>query len=296
MAERSILDKSQGFQKVCDIMIDSKPAAIGKLGTIELDIAYYRFKTKKQNSPIPPQALPILCKNAGMFPPDQETAVKMADELLKSILYFTVVSPWWGIPQSLELYNALSKHSEFVSLPSLECFLSPIPDHWWTAKLAPHTKVLVLSPFASSIESQIPHLDKIWSSRPGFWNPTTQFKTLRFPLSFGIQSPAIQQEMLATWKDSLGLLDDFKKRMDAIEYDVVMIGAGIYSLPLMAHAKQQGKRAIHLGGGTQIFFGIRGGRWDPMPEFQELFNEHWIRPSSEERPTHYTSVEKGCYW
>jgi hypothetical protein len=102
--------------------------------------------------------------------------------------------------------------------------------------------------------------------------------------------------MMDRWTDSFGLLADFKKQMDSIDYDVVILGVGIYSLPLMAHAKQKGKRAIHLGGPTQLLFGIRGGRWDTMPEFQELFNEHWIRPSTEERPTHYTSVEGGCYW
>jgi hypothetical protein len=102
--------------------------------------------------------------------------------------------------------------------------------------------------------------------------------------------------MLEKWTDSLGLINDFKKQMDAIDYDVVLIGVGIHSLPLMAHAKQQGKRAIHLGGSTQLYFGIRGGRWDGEAAFEPFFNDAWVRPSEKERPTHYTSVEKGCYW
>jgi len=84
--------------------------------------------------------------------------------------------------------------------------------------------------------------------------------------------------------------------MDSIDYDIVLIGAGIHSLPLMAHAKQKGRKAIHLGGSTQLFFGIRGGRWDTMADFQQFFNEYWIRPSAKERPVNYTTVEKGCYW
>lgn len=298
MSTRPILEGADGFAKVCDTMIAETPAAIGKLGTIEFELTYYRFKTRKQGYPVPVpvQMLGPLCRNAGMFPPTQDMALRMADELLKSILYFTVVSPWWSVSNSVELYNSLSKPADFVSLQSLECFLSPNPSHWWTARLAPHTKVLVLTPFASSIESQIPHLDKIWSSRPGFWNPTTKFRILPFPSSYGIQSKVQQNAMLDRWTDSFGLLADFKKQMDSIDYDIVILGVGIYSLPLMAHAKQRGKRAIHLGGPTQLLFGIRGGRWDTMSEFQELFNEHWIRPSVEERPTHYTSVEGGCYW
>jgi hypothetical protein len=231
-----------------------------------------------------------------MFPPTQETALKMADELLESLLFFTITSPWWSIPHSIELYNTLSPSANFVTLQALECFLSPDPDHWWTSKIPSNTKVLVISPFSSSIERQIPNLDKIWAARPGLWNPTTQFKTIKFPLSYGTQSHEIQKEMTDRWSDSLGLLAWAKEQMDSIDYDIVMIGAGIYSLPLMAHVKQRGKKAIHLGGSTQLFFGIRGGRWDTMAEFQPLFNEHWIRPALEERPVNYASVEEGCYW
>ena len=296
MTSRPILEGSEAFAKVRDELIGSGPAAIGKLGTIELELAYYRFKTKKDQRPIPEQLLVPLCRNAGMFPPTQETALKMADELLTSLLYFSVTSPWWAVPQSLELYNTLSRSAKFVTLQALECFLSPNPDHWWTASIPSNTKVLIISPFSSSIERQIPNLDKIWASRPGLWNPTTKFQTIKFPLSYGTQSQEIQKEMTDRWSDSLGLLAYVKEQMDSLDYDIAMIGAGIYSLPLMAFAKQRGKKAIHLGGSTQLFFGIRGGRWDTMADFQPLFNEHWIRPALEERPVNYTSVEKGCYW
>ena len=80
------------------------------------------------------------------------------------------------------------------------------------------------------------------------------------------------------------------------DYDVVLVGAGIYSLPLVAHAKQRGKKGIHLGGSTQLFFGIRGSRWDSMKEFQGFFNEFWVRPAVEERPANFQMVERGCYW
>jgi hypothetical protein len=296
MSSRPILEGSNAFAKVRDELTGSSPAAIGKLGTIELELAYYRFKTKRDQRPIPEQLLVPLCRNAGMFPPTQETALKIADELLKSLLFFTTTSPWWAVSQSLELYNTLSRSANFVALQALECFLSPNPDHWWTSKIPSNTKVLVISPFSSSIERQIPNLDKIWVARPGLWNPTTQFKTIKFPLSYGTQSKEIQKEMTDRWSDSLGLLAWAKEQMDSIDYDIVMIGAGIYSLPLMAFAKQRGKKAIHLGGSTQLFFGIRGGRWDTMADFQSLFNEHWIRPALEERPVNYASVEKGCYW
>ena len=295
---RPILDGPQGFAKVCEQLLGLSPAAIGKLGSSELSLAYYVFKTKRIHNPppIPNEMLDLLSINAGLFPPTQATAVKMGNELLTAVLHFTMTSPWFGIQQSLEIYNVLSKPADFVAINCFECFLSPNPNDWWTARLPAKTKVLVVSPFSSSIEAQIPNLDKIWASRPGLWNPELQFQTIQFPLSYGTQTEKIQKEMTDQWTDSLGLVSSIKTQMDTIDYDIVLIGAGIHSLPLMAHAKQKGKKAIHLGGSTQLFFGIRGGRWDTMADFQQFFNEHWIRPSVEERPVNYTTVEKGCYW
>jgi hypothetical protein len=67
-------------------------------------------------------------------------------------------------------------------------------------------------------------------------------------------------------------------------------------LPLSAYVKSLGKISIHIGGGTQILFGIRGKRWDDMPEVASLYNEHWVRPAGTERIQYPEKVEEGCYW
>jgi hypothetical protein len=288
---KPILEGTEGFARVCEQLLGAPPAAIGKLGTIELQLAYFRFKTKSQGQPVPIEMLAPLTRNAGLFPPTQDAALKMADELLKSLLHMTTLSPWWSVPQTLELYSVLARPATFVSLQSLECFLSPTSDHWWTKTPA---KILVISPFAKTIEGQIPKLDKVWPQ--GLFHPNTTFQTLAFPLSYGIQGPDEQYAMRSQWTDSLGLLEDMKRRMDSLDYDIVIVGAGIYSLPLVAHAKVKGRKGIHLGGATQLLFGIRGGRWDDMKEFKSFFNEHWVRPVASERPANYQQVEKGCYW
>jgi chemotaxis response regulator CheB len=73
-------------------------------------------------------------------------------------------------------------------------------------------------------------------------------------------------------------------------------GAGAWSLPLVAHAKSLGAFAIHLGGATQILFGIKGGRWDMHPEVSAFYNEAWTRPSLCETPQGIQKIEGGCYW
>jgi hypothetical protein len=293
---RPILEGVEGFDAVAKQMLGPQPAGIGKLGSIELQLAYFRFKTKQanqNNNPVPEQMLLPLTRNAGMFPPNSGVAIRMADELLKSLLHMTCLSPWWGIPETLELYNVLARQATLVSLQNLECFHTADPTLKWTANLKPGTKVLVISPFSKTIQQQVPKLAQIW---PGLWAPDLIFKTISCPLSYGVQDPDTQHFMRVNWTDSLGLLQDLKTQMDNTDYDVVLVGAGIYSLPLVAHARQSNKRGIHLGGGTQLFFGIRGSRWDTMKEFQTFFNEHWVRPALEERPANFQMVERGCYW
>lgn len=64
---------------------------------------------------------------------------------------------------------------------------------------------------------------------------------------------------------------------------------------------QMGKKAIHLGGGTQLLFGIKGKRWEGRyhgddTRFADLFNEYWTYPSENEKPQNAEKVEGGCYW
>lgn len=84
-----------------------------------------------------------------------------------------------------------------------------------------------------------------------------------------------------------------------IEFDVAIIGCGAYGFPLAVKLKQAGKQAIHLGGATQLLFGIKGKRWEENPVFgyvQKFFNESWVYPSESEKPQKASVVEGGCYW
>ena len=98
----------------------------------------------------------------------------------------------------------------------------------------------------------------------------------------------------ATWFDAYRHMCD---RIAGIDFDICLIGAGAYGLPLASFAKKMGKQAIHMGGVTQILFGIKGRRWEQLyaDSTGKLFNEHWIRPLASETPTNKDDVEKGCY-
>ena len=80
------------------------------------------------------------------------------------------------------------------------------------------------------------------------------------------------------------------------EFDVAILGCGAYGFPLAAHVKRLGKQSVHLGGATQILFGIKGRRWDTHDVISGLYNDYWVRPLPSETPAGHQSVEEGCYW
>lgn len=91
-------------------------------------------------------------------------------------------------------------------------------------------------------------------------------------------------------------LEDLKgeilKKSDA---DYVILGCGAFGLPLASYAKDLGVSALHLGGVTQLLFGIMGARWEYLTINSKSVNM-WIRPLEADRPSGFERVEGGCYW
>ena len=83
------------------------------------------------------------------------------------------------------------------------------------------------------------------------------------------------------------------------DFDFAVVGCGGFSLILLEHIKKMGIPAVHLGGATQILFGIRGKRWDNNSTFVDsewYGGEEWLRPLPHEIPQKANLVEGGCYW
>ncbi len=145
----------------------------------------------------------------------------------------------------------------------------------WTSSLVGKT-VLVVSPFEKTIKQQYEKRLDIWQGKPEML-PEFNLKTLR------IQQNAALLEM-PEFKNWVEGYECYKEKIAEIEFDVALIGAGAWSIPLAAEAKRLGKSAVHLGGDNQLLFGIMGGRWRNNPEMQEIFNDHWTDVLPEEIP------------
>lgn len=219
-----------------------------------------------------------LCVFSGFFPNDYRYLGKYTDLVIDDIHELDLLGTW----QNEEVLNKEYRECQFASLENLEPYDYERP---WSKALE-GKKVLVVHPFAKSIESQYARRELLWDNPDVL--PAFELKTIK-----AVQTIAGEKAPFQDWFEAL---DYMKSQMDAVDYDVAIIGCGAYGFHLAAHAKRAGHKAIHLGGATQILFGIKGKRWEALPAVSKFFNEYWVSPLQEETPQNNARVEGGCYW
>ena len=219
--------------------------------------------------------------NAGFFPATESSLDAFCDEYLCAASEIDVLGVWRNEFEQ-NIANQVCPAACLVPLRALEPYFHSDP---WSGALAGKT-VLVIHPFVDSIRENYER------RRTRLFENDAVLPEFDLRLLKAVQSIARQTTAYATWFDAL---EDMRAQMDAHRFDVCIVGAGAYGLPLAAHAKRTGRIAIHLGGATQILFGIRGRRWD-IDEVSRFYNDWWVRPTSRETPPDAGSVEGGCYW
>ena len=267
----------------------------GRLGGLEAScLGIYLDLSKKYKRPLRyfqshlllPRRQRQLCTNAGVFPVDQEIFNYFANEHLEALEHLDVFSVW-AKPSAWVEFNYLNNpETLFVtgdaSYPWPESRDDHSSDGWGMA--LDGKSVLVVSPFVDSFEEQSRKLDKVFA---GINYPNMKLDFLRAPLTQGGLDDG------TTYKSHL---INLKKLMSERVFDIALISAGAYSLPLAHHAKQMGKIGIHAGGALQLFFGVTGQRYDTYSQVTKFFNESWKRPFEHERPPNWREIESGCYW
>lgn len=220
--------------------------------------------------------------NAGVFPYGEEMAMRFSEISVESAKQVDILGAWNSFMQDYLIDNVCSPQMQCTSLGNLEPYNSQKP---WTSALK-GKKVLVIHPFKDTIEAQYKKRELLFEDSDIL--PEFQLTVLR-----AVQTIAGEQDdRFSTWDEALEYMH---KQAMKIDFDVAIIGCGAYGMPLGARLKESGKIVIHLGGATQLLFGIKGGRWDNHP-LSRLYNEHWVRPLQSETPKAAKKVENACYW
>ena len=260
-----------------EIVESGTPTTIGKIGNSEMVALHCALAKQNLNQ----GDLHNIFTVAGVFPPTDIGLNDFLVEFSSSLSQVDVLAKWRDEREDI-LISTYCPSASLVALRELEPFYWGNP---WSKALE-GKKVLVISPFIDTIYSQYDKRLYLWKDSTVL--PTMELSTIKCPVSHYLRKSSYE-----SWLEAL---EDMKKQMSIQDFDVCLIGAGAWSLPLAAHAKSLGKTGIHLGGGLQILFGIKGKRWDEHDVISHFYNDYWVRPSVTETPENVSVVEGGCYW
>ena len=303
-----MLPKETDFNKISDILYDllqgDKPCMIARFGATELS-AIVNYLGVKQGMPNIikyikgealdwwwyPTSFQLMKSCSGFFPSTEESLSEFSELMIKDIGELDVLASWCQkeIHFQKELESVIK-----ISLLGLEPFWSSNP---WT-RILKGKKVLVIHPFSETILSQYERRESLFKDENIL--PKFDLQVIKAVQSLGGSSE---------FSDWFEALEWMKSEIDKRDFDICLIGCGAYGFPLAAHVKRIGKKAVHIGGALQLFFGIRGSRWDRedykelrlkkslyYKSYEDLYTDTWVFPAKKETPANAKEVEDSCYW
>lgn len=288
-------------QKASNIILqklnDDKPLMISRLGATELSCIlnfYFINKNFFGNVSNVIRGLPYFLKFntsviekmtmwSGFFPSTEKNLTKFSEMSLKDVGEIDILASW--MKHEHFIYKYFKQDHTRIFLDDLDSFRHKNP---WTQGLS-GKNVLVIHPFAESIGSQYKKREFLFKDKRVL--PKFNLITLKAVQTLGGQGET-------DFKDWFEALDSMVREIDKIDFDIALIGAGAYGMPLAAEIKRMGKKAIHIGGSLQCLFGIKGARWEaPIYDYNnKYYNEYWVRPLEVEKPKTANQVEGACYW
>lgn len=277
------------------MIISGKPFMVGRLGSVETRLIVNTLLANQDLSDLKATIQYLkgniniywrhdenyfdkLLSNAGFFPNNKMLIPAFINCYLEAVKSLDVLGVWNGLE---EYVPNIPTASHLSNIRELEPWFFNNP---WSKALH-GKKVLVIHPFEDTIIEQYKKRQNIYINSDIL--PEFQLKTIK-----AVQSIADQKDPnFETWFDAL---DDMKNQIDSIDFDIAIIGCGAYGFPLAAYVKQIGKQAIHLGGVTQLLFGIKGKRWEDWKHYTDLRGTQWVNTT--EKPQGFDKIEGGCYW
>ena len=85
------------------------------------------------------------------------------------------------------------------------------------------------------------------------------------------------------------------------DFDIALVSCGGFGMILSDYIYSKMKKSVlYVGGGLQLYFGIKGNRWNSHPIISKLFNDKWTNVLEEDKPPTLAKnprlCENSCYW
>lgn len=276
--DMKVLNEDAGNNLIKKLLNKDKAVMISRYGAVEMRAVDFYINKKPYNKKI----IKDIQTCAGVYPTDSRSLDKFCEFYIECSSKSDVLA-LWQVKNEKKIINKYCLSAQYVKLRSLEPYYFKNP---WS-KVLENKKILIVHPFSHSILNQYKKRELLFKNS----NILPKFKDIYVVKA--IQSNAGADVKYKSWFDSYNFMCD---QINKYDFDVAIIGAGAYGLPLASYVKSIGKKAIQMSGATQILFGIKGARWDKHKFISKLYNEEWVRPGTDETPKDFKTVEGGSYW
>ena len=270
-----MLSNEEGNNFIKEKILSGQPFIASKMGGVEQNVILCKMNGDYNG------VREMASTNAGITPADDNTLNYFSERYTDALGKVDILGHMPS-PQEKHILSTYAPHSKFSELRLLEPFYFDNP---WSETLK-GKKVLVIHPFEDTILKQFVNRKKLFGNERVL--PDFTLLTIKSEQTNGGGTGNNKP-----FKESMELMEAKILKSD---FDVAIIGCGAYGLPLASVCKDMGKQAIHIGGGLQILFGIKGKRWDVHPEISAMYNDYWVRPMDNEKTINFQSIEGGTYW
>lgn len=268
-------------QLIISELESNKPSMIARFGSTEIKAVLYPLFPFFIRPYVKKRVFGNMFTLSGFFPCNEKNIRKFSAMMIEDMKLLDVLG-CWRIEERFLQKNF--RNAKRIKLDTLEPYLQKDP---WSEVLA-NKKILVIHPFNATIENQY-HINRTQLFNDKRVLP--EFESLQTIKA--VQTLAGNNVDFNDWFDALEYM---KSEIDKKDFDIAIIGCGAYGFPLAAHVKRIGKKAIHLGGPTQMLFGIKGKRWAENEKFKNIINDYFVYPDSKDHIKNSDKVENSCYW
>lgn len=282
-AGKRVIEPNSGNDYLIRLIEKNEPFMAGRLGGTEIFAMAEILRSECLHKDYDMNRLNQLNILSGFTEKDNESYWKFNHIMLEAVKNCDLMGVWYNQMEDWVCKKYMNKKSILTHRITYDFWNWDTP---FTSALK-GKKVLVIHPFSETIESQYAKREKL------FKNPDV-LPEFELVTVMAVQTLANQaDERFSSWFEALDYMYEEAIKKD---FDIALIACGAYGFPLAARLKEAGRSAIHMGGVLQVLFGIKGKRWDNIPEVVKLYNEYWVRPSQEEKFIGAEGIEGGCYW
>lgn len=283
-AGKKVHTAKEGNDEIREYLSSDTPFAFLRYSYTEMEIVRRSITEQYFHIPVTRYFdwLDIFCKQGESA---SEGAARYRDLMMDSYKQADMIGIWRNLHMGDALLDICDTGPD-VYISRSECLEPFRHENPWSEKLK-GKKVLVVSPFSEAIKHQYSRRELLWENKnvlPGFELETED--AIWF-------YAGKRDERFGDWFEAF---DYLYSAIMSHDFDVAILGCGYFGFALAAKIKEAGRQAIHMGGATQLLFGIKGKRWENHPTISKYFNEYWIRPDENLKPVDDRNLDDGCYW